>query len=65
MGSSLPGNGQTTKWSPFQEPVSSTIDMKISQVADKYHNPDPLLRLIGPANEATIVVEGQEFTARI
>ena len=39
--------------------------MKISQVADKYHNPDPLLRLIGPANEATIVIEGQEFKALI
>ena len=31
--------------------------MKISQVAKKYHNPDPLLRLIGP--------EGQEFKALI
>ena len=39
--------------------------MKISQVANKYHNPDPLLRLIGPANEATIIIEGQEFKALI
>ena len=39
--------------------------MKISQVAEKYHNPDPLLRLIGPANEATISIEGQEFKALI
>ena len=39
--------------------------MKISQVAVKYHNPDPLLRLIGPANEAAIIVEGQEFPALI
>ena len=39
--------------------------MKISQMADKYHNPDPLLRLIGPANEATISIEGQEFKALI
>ena len=39
--------------------------MKISQVAKKYHNPDPLLRLIGPANEATISIEGQEFKALI
>ena len=34
-------------------------------MADRYHNPDPLLRLIGPANEAKIVVEGQEFSALI
>ena len=39
--------------------------MKISQVADKYHNPDPLLRLIGPANEANVSVEGQKFPVLI
>ena len=39
--------------------------MKISQVVEKYHNPDSLLRLIGPANEATIIVEGQRFQALI
>ena len=39
--------------------------MKISQVVKKYHNPDPLLRLIGPANEATIIAEGQRFQALI
>ena len=65
MGTSLPTNGRETRRSPSQTPVSSEIDMKISQVADKYHNPDPLLRLIGPANEAKIVVEGQEFPALI
>ena len=31
----------------------------------KYHNPDPLLQLIGPANEATILIEGQQFLALI
>ena len=39
--------------------------MKISQVAEKYHNPDPLLRLIGLANEATVIVEGQKLPALI
>ena len=39
--------------------------MQISQVVQKYHNPDPLLRLIGPANEATIIVEGQQILALI
>ena len=31
----------------------------------KYHNQDPLLRLIGLANETTIIVEGQRFLAFI
>ena len=39
--------------------------MKVSQVTEKYHNPDPLVRLIGLANEAVILVEGQEFPALI
>ena len=65
MGTSLPTNGQETGRSPSQMPISSEIDMKISQVANRYHNPDNLLRLIGPANEAKIVVEGKEFPALI
>ena len=35
------------------------------QVVQKYHNLDPLLRLIGLANEATIITEGQQFLAVI
>ena len=65
MGQSLPDDRQETRRSPSPEPVSSTIDMKISQVTEKYHNPDPLVRLIGLANEAVIIVEGQEFPALI
>ena len=65
MGQFLADDRQETRWFPSPEPISSTIDMKISQVAEKYHNPDPLLRLIGPANEAIIIVEGQEFPALI
>ena len=34
-------------------------------MVQKYHNPDPLLRLIGLANETTIIVEGQKFLALI
>ena len=63
MGQSLPDDRQETGQSPSPKPVSSTIDMKISQVAEKYHNPDPLVRLIELANEAVIIVEGQEFPA--
>ena len=29
----------------------------------EYYNPDPLARLIGPSNEATIEIEGQEVKA--
>ena len=39
--------------------------MQISQVVQRYHNQDPLLRLIGLANEATIIVEGQRFLVLI
>ena len=65
MEQSLPDDGKGTRRSSSTEPISSTIDMKISQVAEKYHNPDPLLRLIAPANEATVIVEGQKFPALI
>ena len=34
-------------------------------MVQRYHNPDPLLRLIGPANEATVIVEGQRFLVLI
>ena len=39
--------------------------MQISRVVQKYHNLDPLLRLLGPVNEATIIVEGQQILALI
>ena len=65
MGQSLPDNGKGTRRSSSTEPVSSAIDMKISQVAEKYHNPDPLLRLIGLTNEATVIVEGQKVPTLI
>ena len=39
--------------------------MQIFQVVQRYHNLDPLLRLIGKANEANIIVEGQQFLAFI
>ena len=65
MGTSLPVNGQDTRRSCLQQPVSSAIDTKVSQVVERYHNPDPLSRLISLANEATIIVEGQRFPTLI
>ena len=64
-GTSLPNNGQATQGPSSQQPLSSAIDMQISWVVQKYHNLNPLLRLIGPANEATIIVEGQQILALV
>ena len=64
-GASLPGRGQATKESSSKKPVSSVTDMHISREGQRYHNPNPLLRLIGPANEATIIIEGQQFLALV
>ena len=44
---------------------SESIISKASQLAQRYHNPDPLLRLIGPANEVTVVVDDHEYPALI
>ena len=38
---------------------------KILRQNDLYHNPDPLFRLVGEANETTVLVEGQEARALI
>ena len=49
-----------------KSPGSSTpesIIIKASQLAQRYHNPDPLLRLIGPVNEAKVLVDDHEFPA--
>ena len=34
-------------------------------MVQRYHNPDPLLRLIGASNEATMIVDGHEYPALI
>ena len=33
--------------------------------APEHHNPDPLVQLIGPANEGKVKIEGVEITALI
>ena len=38
---------------------------KISKVLQKYHNPDPIARLIGPANEMFVNIEGKSYLALI
>ena len=32
-------------------------------MADRYHNPDPLIQLIGPVNESMVILEGKEYPA--
>ena len=44
-------------------PKSDPVIAKAVKVADRYHNPDPLIRLIGPTNESTVILEGKEFPA--
>ena len=39
--------------------------VKLTFPADQYHNPDPIVRLIGRKNESIIKIENQEFTALI
>ena len=39
------------------------IVAKAVKMADRYHNPDPLIRLIGPVNESTFILEGREYPA--
>ena len=39
--------------------------VKLNSPADQYHNPDPIIRLIGRKNESIIKIENQEFTALI
>ena len=34
---------------------------KAVKMADRYHNPDPLIQLIGPVNESMVILEGREY----
>ena len=34
---------------------------KLRTITDRYHNPDPIARLIGKQNESTIIVEGKRY----
>ena len=39
---------------------TQTVISKVLKQRDLYHNPDPLGRLVGEANESKVIVEGQE-----
>ena len=38
---------------------------KMLKQNDLYQNPDPLLKLVGEANESIVIVEGQETRASL
>ena len=42
---------------------TQTVISKALKQRDLYHNPDPLGRLVGEANESKVIVEGQETRA--
>ena len=45
------------------KPKSKSMIHKILRQSNLYHNPDLLFRLVGEANESTVIVEGQEARA--
>ena len=47
----------------YMNPKSESVIHRILRQGDLYHNPDLLFRLVGEANESTIIVEGQEARA--
>ena len=44
-------------------PKSKSMIYKILRQSNLYHNLDPLVRVVGEANESNVIVEGQEARA--
>ena len=49
----------------YTNPKSKSMIYKLLRQRDQYHNLDPLYRLVGEVNKATVLVEGQEARAFI
>ena len=64
QGTSLPSQGRDETASSIKSRHHSVIT-KITKVLQKYHNLDPITRLIGPANETKVQIEGEPFLALI
>ena len=45
-----------------QEPGTKTVVWKAVHPIQRYHNPNALVRSIGPFNESPVLIEGQKFT---
>ena len=62
QGTSLPSQGRDETASSIKSKHPTMIS-KISKVLQKYHNPDPIARLIGPANETKVQIEEKPYLA--
>ena len=63
-GASLPSQEQDGKASS-PESKFPKLTTKITKILREYHNPDPIARLIGPANETFVKIEGKPYLALI
>ena len=43
----------------------STVNQDVTALKELYHNPDPLVRLIGEANETDIIIENEKVKGLI
>ena len=62
---SPPMEGDPTAQRTSSSGCEAKSTVKMNSPADQYHNPDPLVRLIGKKNESIVQVENQEVTALI
>ena len=63
-GASLPSQERDSEASsPESEFPKLTI--KIAKILREYYNPDPIARLVGPANETFVKIEGKPYLALI
>ena len=62
---SSPAAREYSNANPIDSCPAEPITTRASQLTQSYHNPDPLLRLIGPSNEATVTVDGHEYPVLI
>ena len=60
QGTSLPSQGSDDTASSIKS-KHPTLTNKIMKVLQKYHNLDPIARLIGPANDMFVNIEGDHI----
>ena len=63
-GASLPSQERDSEASS-PESEFPKLTTKIAKILKEYHNPDPIARLIGPANETFVKIEGKPYLALI
>ena len=64
QGTSLPSQGRDDTASSIKS-KHPELTSKITKVLQKNHNLDPIARLIGPANETFVNIEGETYLALI